>query len=438
LSKFKAILNSNKLMEPTRLSKRSKGAGASFSPSFFPAIPLQHSLSETRVPISHAVDRIFCGFESVLSDSETDVLEIGRSIAIPSFLAEDIIDLCESARELFSRQTIVLRVDCAVCVVGDIHGSLHDLVRIIRTHGITRNYLFLGDYVDRGQFSLECILLLFALFVKYPGQFNLLRGNHELRQVAGTYGFRTEIMEHYSVAVFDAFCSAFAWMPLAAIVQTHFFCVHGGLGRSIRTIDQLDAIPRPIVDETDHVSVKPLLWADPSDTCSRYAASPRAGEEGLYGYLAVRDFLQENSLDCIIRAHECVDAIRRLESMPVVTVFSASNYDAGIPNRSGVIEIDARSQTKHFKYPPLERMKRADALFFTFAPRKASDHAMRHSPSSIPQTMPPKKPSALAYVRTPGGLIRRGSANSYGLGLLISGIREEQEEREVTDPSPLT
>jgi protein phosphatase len=384
------------------------------------------NLSLTHATASQVVDRIFCGFESALAVSVSEVLELGKSVSLPSFLDEDIIELCESARQLFSEQPIVLRIDCAVCIVGDIHGSFHDLVRIICSHGITQNYLFLGDYVDRGQFSLECILLLFTLCVKYPGQFNLLRGNHELRQIAGAYGFRNEVMQTYSVAVFEAFCSAFAWMPLVAIVQNRFFCVHGGLGRAIKSIEQIEGIERPIVNDSAHVAVKPLLWADPSDSCSRFAPSTRGGEDGLYGCLAVRDFLQENSLEFIIRAHECVDAIRRSDTMPVITVFSASNYDTGTPNRSGVIEIGAQGETKPYKYPPLERMQREDASFFTFSRRKVSDQPVARSPS-IGRGLPARKGSGLSYIRTSSSFLRRGSSILSPLGGLGSARRAEEE-----------
>jgi diadenosine tetraphosphatase ApaH/serine/threonine PP2A family protein phosphatase len=197
-------------------------------------------------------------------------------------------------------------------------------------------------------------------------------------------------------------------MPLVAIVQNRFFCVHGGLGRAIRTVNQIEDFVRPIVDDLKPIGVKALLWADPSDSCPRFGPSPRGGDDGRYGYLAVRDFLQENSLEYIIRAHECVDAIRRSDQMPVITVFSASNYDAGMPNRSGVIEIDSQGEQKHYKYPPLERMKRVDASFFTFGRHKGSENSVVKSPS-LGRGMPARKASGFLFLRASSSLLKRGS-----------------------------
>jgi diadenosine tetraphosphatase ApaH/serine/threonine PP2A family protein phosphatase len=195
---------------------------------------------------------------------------------------------------------MVISVATEVCIVGDLHCSFHDLLRIFREQGLSERYLFLGDYVDRGAFSLEVIVLLFTLLLKYPEQFFLIRGNHETYKIASEYGFRSEICgSGYPESVFNAFCDAFAYMPVAAVVQESYFCVHGGLSPLIETIDQIQAI----VVDTDVMSVRMLLWSDPVDAPVTFAESTRGG--GLvYGSIAVKAFLQANSLR---RRYICFD-----------------------------------------------------------------------------------------------------------------------------------
>jgi diadenosine tetraphosphatase ApaH/serine/threonine PP2A family protein phosphatase len=311
----------------------------------------------------HLVDRLFAGFEGILFHGE-DILAVGTTIPIPIFAAEDIIPLCSAAAELFKSQSIVLRLDCELCVVGDVHGSLHDLLRIFRIHGLAKAYLFMGDYVDRGQFSLECILLLFTLAVKYPSQFTLLRGNHEVRSVAENYGFKQEIISDYPETVFDAFCEAFAWLPLAAVVQNRYFCVHGGIGPGIHIVDQIEAIERPIFGASMSTDVVMLLWADPVEQPIYFMGS-RRGAGVQFGALAVRDFLQQNSLKAIVRAHQMADGVSLSKLAPVVTVFSASNYNPEMANQSGVLLIAEDGIANPQCYPPIERITRESALFFS-------------------------------------------------------------------------
>jgi protein phosphatase len=313
------------------------------------------------------VDRFYSGFHAILTTPDLPLTSIGETLPLPQFAHPEIVSLCELALEHFRCRPIVVRINRPVSIVGDIHGSFGDLVRILRAHSLHTHYLFLGDYVDRGPFSLECIMLVFTLMLKFPDQITLLRGNHEIRKIAENYGFKQELSAEYPDVVFDAFCEAFSWMPLAAIVQNHFFCVHGGIGPQITSIAHIEGIERPILTDTSD-DVKALLWADPSDTFSRFGESMR-GHTTVYGALAVANFLQATSLHTIIRAHECVDGVRVDAGMPVVTVFSASNYDADTANGSGVVVINETGEMAQHMYPPLERIRREDAIFF-LVPRK--------------------------------------------------------------------
>jgi diadenosine tetraphosphatase ApaH/serine/threonine PP2A family protein phosphatase len=347
----------------------------SLSHSDLPPMVLDHSL-DSLTALSPALDRFIAGFESVL-ESRVDFMQFGQCCPLPTFEAADIMELCDMATDYFRQQPVVLRIDCGVVIVGDIHGSFHDLVRIFHVCGLHRTFLFLGDYVDRGEFSLECILLLFALMLHHPGQIHLLRGNHETREIATTYGFKTEIAEHYPDIVFDAFCQAFSWMPLAAIVHGRIFGVHGGLGRTVHTVAQIEAYERPINDGPLPEEVNMLLWADPTANCAYFleAASRNRGIQ--YGPSAVRDFLERNGLELIIRAHECVDGVRAMGGMPVITVFSSSNYHIGSHNRSGIIVAQPGKPLKPHYFNAIEKIRRSDASFFTFARPSASEHKLQ-------------------------------------------------------------
>jgi diadenosine tetraphosphatase ApaH/serine/threonine PP2A family protein phosphatase len=312
------------------------------------------------------------GFEASFVP-ETELPELGRTIPIPLFPAPDVMELCDRATDLFRSLPMVLEIDGPVQVVGDIHGNFHDLIRILVTYGLSATYLFLGDYVDRGQFSLECILLLFTLTLKFPDRFYLLRGNHEARDIASLYGFKSEILIDYSDCVFDSFCNVFEWIPLAAVIQRRFFCVHGGIGPSTRTIAQIQAIERPVVAGAMSDEVEMLLWADPNSELSWFGEATTRSRGCYYGPSAVRAFLERNKCEYIIRAHECVDGIRASSHMQVITVFSASRYQIGINNRSGVLRIGETGKFVIGLHPPLEKLLRADTLFFTFGRRRVSD-----------------------------------------------------------------
>uniref|UniRef100_A0A0K0DRP8 Serine/threonine-protein phosphatase n=1 Tax=Angiostrongylus cantonensis TaxID=6313 RepID=A0A0K0DRP8_ANGCA len=156
------------------------------------------------------------------------------------------------AKEVFAGQPMMLECTAPINLCGDIHGQLSDLFRIFNMIGWppTANYLFLGDYIDRGRWSLETILLLFALKVKFPENFLLLRGNHETTIVNRIYGFYEDIVRRFGTPrLFNAFQEVFAMMPLSAVISDRILCMHGGLSPQLLTagsISILNAITRPL------------------------------------------------------------------------------------------------------------------------------------------------------------------------------------------------
>jgi serine/threonine-protein phosphatase 2A catalytic subunit len=145
---------------------------------------------------------------------------------------QDVERLISKAKELFAEEGVVAQVAAPVTICGDTHGQLWDLIELFRVGGPCPdvNYLFLGDYVDRGYYSVEVVTLLFALKVRWPARITLLRGNHESRQITQVYGFYDECLRKYGDAsVWTLFTDCFDYLPLSACVDNSFFCMHGGV-----------------------------------------------------------------------------------------------------------------------------------------------------------------------------------------------------------------
>lgn len=136
-------------------------------------------------------------------------------------------------------------MDKQIC--GDIHGQYYDLLRMFEYGGYPpeENYLFLGDYVDRGRQSVECICLLLAYKIKYPENFFILRGNHECASINRIYGFYDECKRRYSIKLWKTFIDCFNCLPIAAIVEEKIFCMHGGLSPDLNSLEQIRRIMRP-------------------------------------------------------------------------------------------------------------------------------------------------------------------------------------------------
>ena len=148
--------------------------------------------------------------------------------------------LCDKAKEILANESNVQPVNIPVTVCGDIHGQFHDLMELFKISGSSpdTNYLFMGDYVDRGYYSVECATLLVALKVRFKDRITILRGNHESRQVTQVYGFYDECYRKYGNAnVWKYFTDLFDLLPLTAVVNSKIFCLHGGLSP---TLEQLD------------------------------------------------------------------------------------------------------------------------------------------------------------------------------------------------------
>eukprot|EP00413_Alexandrium_margalefii_P025209 CAMPEP_0204568872 /NCGR_PEP_ID=MMETSP0661-20131031/37424_1 /ASSEMBLY_ACC=CAM_ASM_000606 /TAXON_ID=109239 /ORGANISM="Alexandrium margalefi, Strain AMGDE01CS-322" /LENGTH=333 /DNA_ID=CAMNT_0051576925 /DNA_START=125 /DNA_END=1126 /DNA_ORIENTATION=+ len=253
--------------------------------------------------------------------------------------------LCGRAREIFSEQPMLLEVEAPMNLCGDVHGQFHDLLRIFEHGGFppAANYLFLGDYVDRGKRSLETICMLFAYKIKYPENFFLLRGNHESPSICRIYGFYDECKQRYSVKLWKTFCDVFNTLPVCAVVDDKVICMHGGLSQDMMGPDSdvrrmVSVIPRP-ADIPDAGFLCDLLWSDPDEVMG-FAANAR-GVSVSFGADVVRAFLQKEDMDLVVRAHQVVeDGYEFFADRQLVTIFSAPNYCGEFDNAAAVLTID--------------------------------------------------------------------------------------------------
>ncbi|CAJ1027425.1 Calcineurin-like phosphoesterase, putative [Leishmania lindenbergi] len=247
----------------------------------------------------------------------------------------------------------VLHLDDPVVITGDIHGQFFDLLNLLSMGGdpSQQKYIFLGDYVDRGCFGMEVILLLMCYKICYPSTIVMLRGNHESRHLTAYFNFKREVLYKYSIAVYNAMMSAFDCLPLACILNNRFLCVHGGLSPELKRISDISAIHR-FREPPSSGPMCDLLWADPLDEKEEDPAAPQLfvpnttrGCSYVYSNTAVCRFLQENSLITVIRGHEAQNEGYHLykktgRGFPaVICIFSAPNYCDTYNNRAAIVKL---------------------------------------------------------------------------------------------------
>mmetsp|Transcript_4083 Transcript_4083/g.14284 ORF Transcript_4083/g.14284 Transcript_4083/m.14284 type:complete len:317 (-) Transcript_4083:257-1207(-) len=261
----------------------------------------------------------------------------------------DVLQLCDRARAVLGEESNVHSVRAPVTVVGDIHGQFHDMLELFRMGGAApdTNLLFLGDYVDRGYYSVETVTMVVALKVRWPERVTIIRGNHESRQITQVYGFYDECLRKYgSVNVWRYCTDIFDYLSLSALIDGRIFCVHGGLSPAVQTLDQIRTIDRK--QEVPHDGAMcDLLWSDPEDI-EGWGLSPR-GAGYLFGGDVTSKFNHENRVEVIARAHQLVmEGYKWMFEEQVVTVWSAPNYCYRCGNVAAILELDEHLE-RNFK-----------------------------------------------------------------------------------------
>lgn len=267
---------------------------------------------------------------------------------------EQALWILQKGTELLRAEPNMLEMDAPITVCGDVHGQYYDLMKLFEVGGdpAETRYLFLGDYVDRGYFSIECVLYLWSLKIHYPKTLWLLRGNHECRHLTDYFTFKLECKHKYSEVVYDACMESFCSLPLAAVMNKQFLCIHGGLSPELHTLDDIKKIDRFREPPTQGLMCD-LLWADPLEdfgqekTSDYFLHNHVRGCSYFFSYQAACAFLEKNNLLSIIRAHEAQDAGYRMyrktrtTGFPsVMTIFSAPNYLDVYNNKAAVLKYE--------------------------------------------------------------------------------------------------
>ncbi|CAN7114760.1 unnamed protein product [Brassica rapa subsp. narinosa] len=271
----------------------------------------------------------------------------------------EIRQLCLVSREIFLQQPNLLELEAPIKICGDIHGQYSDLLRLFEYGGFppTANYLFLGDYVDRGKQSLETICLLLAYKIKYPENFFLLRGNHECASINRIYGFYDECKRRFSVRLWKVFTDSFNCLPVAAVIDDKILCMHGGLSPDLTNVEQIKTIKRP-TDVPDTGLLCDLLWSDPSKDVKGWGMNDR-GVSYTFGPDKVAEFLIKNDMDLICRAHQVVeDGYEFFADRQLVTIFSAPNYCGEFDNAGAMMSVDESLMCSFQILKPADRRPR--------------------------------------------------------------------------------
>lgn len=279
---------------------------------------------------------------------------------------DDIIQLVKKATKTLHNDEMVVQYTGDTTIVGDLHGKLFCMLRLFDVNGMpsdTRPYIFNGDFVDKGQFSLEVLIILFALKVAHPRHVFLIRGNHETEHQTMLGGTFAEIMRKYdSIELYSLIVEAFKQMPLAVLVNHDSLIIHGGLPvKEGLSLDDLKHIQRgrdPYICELDELTGSNVirvvdsllfqcLWNDPGEH-EESTPSPRGRDVGVmeFGSNVTKAFLEKNKISRIIRSHRATrNGIEMCHEGKVITVFTAPNFSC----KAGYINV----QRQNNKIQPL-------------------------------------------------------------------------------------
>ncbi|KAH3683700.1 hypothetical protein WICPIJ_005319 [Wickerhamomyces pijperi] len=281
--------------------------------------------------------------------------------------SDQVLKILDMANGIFAKEANLLEVQSPITICGDIHGQYYDLIKLFEVGGdpSTTPYLFLGDYVDRGMYSIECLLYLYAIKITYPTTFFMLRGNHECRHLTSYFTFKTECLHKYSRDIYNAVCNSFNHLPLAALMNGQYFCVHGGISPDLQTPHDVNRIDRFREPPTRGLFCD-LLWSDPLENYDEeldgaaFTPNDLRGCSYAYSFKAVSSFLQRNNLLSVIRAHEVQDAGYRMyrksdtTGFPtLLTLFSAPNYTDTYKNKGAILKYGSNTMNiRQFNFSP--------------------------------------------------------------------------------------
>lgn len=310
-------------------------------------------------PTHQALTQLFAAYEGLISTNVYDYITRTTQLVFPTVPQSLMETICDRCAQLFRKEPVVLNLPHDIVIVGDIHGHILDLFRILNCFGFPpkQKYLFLGDIVDRGEFSTETITLVYLMKVLWPEHVFLLRGNHEFSEMCQRCGFSAELYSIYASGSLEStFHCAFSWTPLAAVIDNTILCIHGGIGPEFKRVDQLKDSPRPLYD-FDREPATTVLWSDPMKNLRGFRQSSR-GCGFFFGESALTNFLHENGLTTVVRGHQSIEDGVDMSMPGLVTVFSASSYCGMRANKAGVYVLRPDDTREAVTFPPLPYFRR--------------------------------------------------------------------------------
>ena len=296
-----------------------------------------NSIKKIEKEIEESMDRISYLIEKLIESRKG---EICSNVKLSE---REVFTVIDKSFPIIQNEPSMLELEPPLYICGDIHGQFYDLLRVfdILKYPPESKFLFLGDYVDRGKKSLECILLLLCLKIKYPSRIYLLRGNHESADINRTYGFFDECKRKVSVKIYKKFCNLFNILPFTALVGEKILCMHGGLAYDLKDIEQLKNVKRP-TEIPNNGLICDLVWSDPDDYL--FVDFGRNNERGIsvcFSKSAVEKFNKKNDIDLICRAHQVVEeGFQFFADMKLITIFTAPNYMGEFDNKGGILKVN--------------------------------------------------------------------------------------------------
>uniref|UniRef100_A0AC34QMB3 Serine/threonine-protein phosphatase n=1 Tax=Panagrolaimus sp. JU765 TaxID=591449 RepID=A0AC34QMB3_9BILA len=313
----------------------------------------------------------------------------------------ELLRLIKDAKDLLMAESSLLEVKVPVIIIGDIHGQYLDLHRIFKMTGKSadkpgqnsRRFLFLGDYVDRGPQSLECIVCLLVHKLAFPRYFNMLRGNHESMAINRVYGFYQELRDRFSEedsnVLWKAFNDLFSYLPLAALVHGRILCMHGGISPQLNSLDDIRRIKRPLEEPNSNHLACDLLWSDPMIDLSGYTVNVIRGVSYYFGENAVVDVCNKLGIDLIVRAHQMMmNGYGFFCKRRLLTVFSAPRYYPEKNNKGAVLKIDKNLKIGFILLSPVTQDTRGQSKF-------ANDYTKREDDASYMVRAQPPDPASV-------------------------------------------
>lgn len=264
---------------------------------------------------------------------------VGTSVVIRE---DDVSAIVTQVRTLFLRQPMLVECPAPINICGDTHGQYYDLLALFEMGGYPSDkqpYLFMGDYVDRSNQSVETMVLLMCYKLRFPDHVWLLRGNHECASINRIYGFFDECKRRFSIKLWKTFVDAFNCMPIAGVVGKRILCMHGGLSPELVSLDKIRMIERPCT-VPDFGILCDILWSDPEPQITGWGLNDR-GVSFIFGNDVIHRCCKRFELDLICRAHQVVeDGYEMIADRKLVTIFSAPNYCGEFENCGGMMVVN--------------------------------------------------------------------------------------------------